>query len=124
MLKKNQIDLAIFVCVTFTGQEVHGRFRNGSIILVSKETVRLRRWESVKRKICFKGRIASLKGLEADPFSTVHPSSGGISLMLQTSDFQTLSRSGDSINSFGKTKFSNDCNKQDNIENSFSIRLI
>ena len=53
MLKKNQIDLAIFVCVTFTGQEAHGRFRNGSIILVSKETVRLRRWESVKRKICF-----------------------------------------------------------------------
>ena len=46
-------------------------------------------------------------------------------LTFETSDFQIF-RSGDStfIISFDKTKFSKDCNKQDNIAKSFSIRLI
>ena len=89
MLQKNQIDLTIFVCVSQASEstilESGRRFSNGSKILVSK-IVLLRRWDSVKHekfvlscKRTDKGRIATLKGLEADSFSTANPSLGGIS---------------------------------------------
>ena len=54
MLQKNQIDLTIFVCVSQASEstilESGRRFSNGSKILVSKETVLLRRWDSVKHE--------------------------------------------------------------------------
>ena len=71
LLQKNQIDLTIIACVSQASQSIilesGRRFSNGSKILVSKETVLLRRWDSVKHeKICFikrtdKGRIAILR---------------------------------------------------------------
>ena len=90
MLQKNQIDLTIFVCILQASESIilesGRRFSNGSKILVSKEIVLLRRWDSVKHekfvlscKGTDKGRIATLKGLEADSFSTANPSLGGIS---------------------------------------------
>ena len=54
MLQKNQIDLTIFVCILQASESIileSGRqFSNGSKILVSKETLQLRRWDSVKHE--------------------------------------------------------------------------
>ena len=75
MLKKKSNRFSYF-CLRFTGQKVHGRFRNGSIILVSKETVRLRRWESVKRKICFKVELPPWKVWKLTHFQLFTPHQG------------------------------------------------